>query len=97
MALNPDATSWIEFQSFLVDKADNLSPSDKTDFRIPAGGTPGFAVFHVRYGWESDRSASTRWLLTAALENVGDKSYRWHGSSVDGAGRSVVLTAELRF
>jgi outer membrane receptor protein involved in Fe transport len=97
LALNPDATSWIEFQSFLVDKADNLSPSDKTDFRIPAGGTPGFAVFHVRYGWESDRSASTRWLLTAALENVGDKSYRWHGSSVDGAGRSVVLTAELRF
>lgn len=66
---------------------DRLAPSDLSDARIPAGGTPGFAVFDLRAGY--------RWrpylLMAAVLENVGDAGYRYHGSSVNGPGRGLRL------
>lgn len=62
-----------------------LAPADVADIRIPGGGTPGFAVvdLHAGYQW--------RRYLRAALvfENVGNTRYRYHGSSVNGAARSL--------
>ncbi|PID38871.1 MAG: hypothetical protein CSB49_03260 [Proteobacteria bacterium] len=71
---------------------DRLSLGDIADARIPPGGTPGFAVFDLRAGYRLRRH------LVAALvvENLGDVAYRYHGSSVNGPGRGVVLGLEGR-
>ncbi len=67
-----------------------LAPSDRSDARIPMGGTPGFAVVDLPAGGGVDRN----FLVTAILENVGDAAYRYHGSSINGPGRSVLLAVE---
>jgi outer membrane receptor protein involved in Fe transport len=63
---------------------DRLALSDQSDQRIPLGGTPGFAVVDLRAGY--------RWqphfLVAGVLENLADAPYRYHGSSVNGPGRS---------
>jgi iron complex outermembrane receptor protein/hemoglobin/transferrin/lactoferrin receptor protein len=74
------ATQWAAPQ-------ERLALADYSDGRIPRYGTPGFAVFHLRVGWRLD----TRLAVSAVLENVLDAPYRFHGSSVNGAGRGVVL------
>jgi len=69
---------------------DRLANSDLSDARIPIGGTPGFAVFDVRAGYRLNP-----WLVLAVVgENLGDAAYRYHGSSVNGAGRSVLVSLE---
>lgn len=70
-----------------------LANSDLSDARIPIGGTPGFTVFDVRAGYRLNP-----WFLVAIVgENLGDTAYRYHGSSVNGAGRSVVINLEAGF
>lgn len=67
-----------------------LALSDQADARIPAGGTPGFVVAHLTLGWRP-----IPWTeLSLMLENLLDRPYRHHGSSVNGAGRS--LRARIR-
>jgi iron complex outermembrane receptor protein/hemoglobin/transferrin/lactoferrin receptor protein len=69
---------------------DRLANSDLSDARIPLGGTPGFAVFDVRAGYRLNP-----WLVVAVVgENLGDAAYRYHGSSVNGPGRSVLVSLE---
>ena len=68
-----------------------LAPSDRGDPRIPFGGTPGHAVVDLRAGWQLGARVRTN----VVLENVGDAAYRHHGSSINGAGRSLVLNLEL--
>lgn len=72
---------------------DRLAISDQSDQRIPLGGTPGFAVVDLRAGY--------RWtpyfLVAGVLENLGDAPYRYHGSSVNGPGRSFNMLLELGF
>ncbi len=72
---------------------DRLAPADVADVRIPAGGTPGFAVFDLRAGYRWDPFL----LLGVVFENVGDSPYRYHGSSVNGAARSIRVSAEVGF
>ncbi|MCP3141312.1 TonB-dependent receptor plug domain-containing protein [Pyxidicoccus xibeiensis] len=67
-----------------------LALSDRSDARIPLGGTPGYAVAEVRAAWRLD----TRWVVAAVLENVTDAAYRSHGSSVNGPGRGLVVSLE---
>ena len=64
---------------------DRLAPSDRSDARIPTGGTPGFAVVDLRTGYRLGH----RLLVAVVLENVGDAAYRYHGSSVNGPGRGL--------
>ncbi len=68
---------------------DRLALADVSDARIPRGGTPGFAVADLRAGWRF----SPHGLVSVNLENLTDEAYRYHGSSVNGPGRSV--TAQL--
>jgi len=70
---------------------DRLAPVDRGDPRIPAGGTPGHAVVDLRAGVRL--SPETR--VAAVLENVLDAAYRYHGSSIDGPGRSLLVYLEL--
>ena len=67
-----------------------LAPTDRSDARIPEGGTPGFAVVDLIGGVRIDRT----WVTSVVLENVGDAAYRYHGSSVNGPGRGVILNLE---
>lgn len=67
-----------------------LAPADRTDARIPAGGTPGFAVVDLRAGYRLKRSLS----VGVVVENVIDAAYRYHGSSINGPGRGVIFSVE---
>ena len=72
---------------------DRLAVSDRSDGRIPIGGTPGFAVLDLRAGYRYDRNL----LLALVFENVTDEAYRYHGSSVNGPGRGLIASLELGY
>jgi hemoglobin/transferrin/lactoferrin receptor protein len=85
---------WAEFAATFATDADKLAPNDRLDTqRIPPGGTPGYAVYHLRAGWNPCRYAT----ISAALENLLDKDYRIHGSGVNEPGRNLILAADFRF
>ncbi len=91
---------WRQEQGFWIASAlrwatdqTRLAPQDQADIRIPPGGTPGFAVVDLRAGYRWDPHL----LVGLVLENVADTPYRYHGSSVNGAERSLTIQAELGF
>ncbi len=87
-----DAGRWLAATATLAAKADKLAAQDRVDVeRIPPGGTPGYAVGGLRAGWQ----ATSRLLLTAAIENLTDTAYRIHGSGLNEPGRNLVLTARF--
>lgn len=69
---------------------DRLAISDRSDARIPKGGTPGFVVWDARAGIRM----KNRLLLSMVLENLTDAAYRYHGSSVNGPERSITVGLE---
>ena len=77
------ATRWATLQ-------DRLAPTDRTDARIPDGGTPGFVVLDLRAGYRMQRDI----IVATVIENIFDMAYRWHGSSVNGAGRGIIVNIE---
>lgn len=80
---------WSEVQGVWADDADELSTRDAADTqRIPPGGTPGYALLHLRGGFQVSESVS----VTLALENVTDEDYRVHGSGTNSPGRNAILT-----
>lgn len=85
---------WVEGVCAFALKADKLSDRDKSDTqRIPPGGTPGYAVFSLRSGWEIVKDLS----LSAAVENIFNEDYRIHGSGQNEPGRSLVFGFNWRF
>ena len=85
---------WGEVVGDLAEKADRLSADDQRDTqRIPAGGTPGYAVCHVRTGAEITRNLE----LSVAVENIFDADYRIHGSGVNEPGRNLIVSAAYDF
>lgn len=64
---------------------------DVLDPRIPSGGTPGFAVADLRLGY----TIRDRVAVHLVFENIADSVYRYHGSSINGAGRSVRVGVDL--
>ncbi len=85
---------WAELAGEAAEKADRLSAADRRDRqRIPPGGTPAYAVAHLRGGAQVTETLR----LAAALENLADADYRIHGSGVNEPGRNFALSAELRF
>jgi hemoglobin/transferrin/lactoferrin receptor protein len=78
----------------LAAKADKLSADDKRDTqRIPPGGTPGYAVYHLRGGVRVTKNLN----VALGLENIFDDDYRVHGSGVNEPGRNLILTASCAF
>ncbi len=72
---------------------DRLALADEADIRIPFGGTPGFVLWDLRAGYRLDPHL----LIAMVVENVLDSPYRYHGSSVNGASRSLNLAIEAGF
>ena len=66
---------------------DRLAAGDKSDNRIPQGGTPGWWVVnvHAAYTWKMIS-------LRVSVLNLFNEDYRTHGSGVNGVGRSVWVT-----
>lgn len=88
------ARFWVETILLLADKADRLSSGDQRDTqRIPPGGTPGYAVLHLRGGWQ----ATEKVALTAAVENLLDTAYRVHGSGHTMPGLNFVFSLSADF
>lgn len=72
---------------------DRLNPVDENDVRIPAGGTPGWVVGDIRAGYRLDP-----WLVAGLVfENVTNRPYRYHGSSVNGPGRGLIFELQASF
>ncbi len=72
---------------------DRLDSVDNADNRIANGGTAGFAVVNLRAGW----TPNDTYKLQLFGENLLDKSYREHGSGIDGRGRGVGVTVSADF
>lgn len=85
------ATDWAAAQRRLSGVTNPVPTGDRADTRIPAGGTPGFAVFGLSGRWQAWSWAE----LGLRLENLLDKDYRVHGSGVNGGGRSVTVDVRL--
>jgi hemoglobin/transferrin/lactoferrin receptor protein len=84
---------WRNSLDFLcTSKQSRLAAGDKSDPRIPTGGTPGWQVLNLRstYAWKA-------LSLHAGLNNLFNQAYRTHGSGIDGQGRSIWGTLEWRF
>ncbi len=64
-----------------------LAAVDNADGRIPKYGTPGFAVVHLRGSYR----LGPELMIAVVLENLFDSPYRFHGSSVNGAGRGLIV------
>jgi len=71
-------------------KQDRLAAGDIADNRIPEGGTPGWNVINIHAGYKIRFAA-----IHFSLVNLLDEDYRYHGSGVNGYGRSVFLTISI--
>jgi len=80
--------SWLVNVEWLAAaKQGRLAQGDKDDNRIPEGGTPGWSVFNINssYTWKFI-------TVDLSLRNILNADYRYHGSGVNGYGRSLFLT-----
>ncbi|ESS72088.1 colicin I receptor [Methyloglobulus morosus KoM1] len=84
---------WVELDSFIANKQDELSDGDKSDLRIPEGGTPGYVVFSLKSGFKRTKNET----LSITFENMFDEQYKTHGSGLFAPGRSVVASYSIKF
>lgn len=81
---------WINLEYLAAAKQDRLAAGDRDDNRIPAGGTPGWEIFNISTGYN--------WRFIQAdlsINNIFNQDYRFHGSGVNGIGRSAFLTVKI--
>ena len=69
-----------------------LESGDKSDNRIPAGGTPGFNILNV-YAGANIKNVTLRAYLT----NIFNQDYRTHGSGINGIGRAFSMMLIWQF
>ncbi len=81
---------YIKLEGLAAATQDRLSSGDMDDHRIPAGGTPGWAIMNARVGYQAD------WFtIRLGVNNMFDEGYRYHGSGVDEYGRSFWVALDL--
>jgi outer membrane receptor protein involved in Fe transport len=71
-------------------KQNRLAQGDIDDNRIPAGGTPSWNTLNLNSGctWKFI-------TIDLSLKNLFNEDYRYHGSGINGYGRSLFLTLQL--
>jgi outer membrane cobalamin receptor len=78
---------WLNLEWQAAAKQDRLAAGDKDDNRIPEGGTPGWNIYNIHASYE------IRFIkVNLSLLNLLDQDYRYHGSGVNGYGRSAFLS-----
>jgi outer membrane cobalamin receptor len=81
---------WFNLEWLAAAKQDRLAQGDKDDNRIPSGGTPGWNTFNVNAGY------TLRCIqFDLNLVNLFNTDYRYHGSGINGYGRSAFLTVMI--
>ncbi len=83
----PRTKLWVEAYAFFAGSQHRLSAGDIADQRIGPGGTPGFLTANLRGGFELGET----FQLAVGIQNLNDKSYRWHGSGLMAPGRNLVI------
>lgn len=83
---------WINIECLAAGKQKRLSAGDIDDNRIPTGGTPGWNIINMN-------TTYTVKCVKAdlSLQNIFNQDYRYHGSGVNGYGRSALLSLQLSF
>ncbi|MEI8047113.1 MAG: TonB-dependent receptor [Bacteroidota bacterium] len=82
---------WCNIEWLAAAKQERLAQGDKDDNRIPEGGTPGWNIFTINTGY------TWKFLgFELRLQNLLNKDYRYHGSGVNGYGRSALLTVSVK-
>ncbi len=78
---------WFNVEWLAAGKQDRLAQGDKDDNRIPSGGTPGWNIFNMNANY------TLRFIkFDLNLINLFNSDYRYHGSGVNGCGRSAFLS-----
>jgi len=93
LALDYRNAGWLLNAELLsASSQERLAQGDIDDNRIPEGGTPGWTVVNINAGYT--------WKFLCAdlsLKNLFNVDYRYHGSGINGYGRSLFLTVGLNF
>jgi len=88
LGLDYSADHWMASVEYLgAGKQHRLAQGDIDDNRIPEGGTPGWNIFNLN-GTYYFRFIN----VDLSLKNIFNKDYRYHGSGINGYGRSAFLT-----
>lgn len=78
---------WMNLEWLAAGKQDRLAAGDMDDNRIPSDGTPAWNIFNVNTSYE------WRFLkVDLSLRNLLNQDYRYHGSGINGYGRSAFLS-----
>jgi outer membrane receptor protein involved in Fe transport len=83
--------AWLlNIELYASGKQSRLARGDIDDNRIPAGGTPGWNItsLNISYAWKYI-------LFDLGFKNIFNKDYRYHGSGVNGYGRSALLSMSI--
>jgi len=78
---------WMNLEWQAAGKQSRLAAGDRDDNRIPKGGTPGWNVVNL-----NTRYALKHFTFDLSLQNLFNEDYRYHGSGVNGYGRSAILS-----
>ncbi|MBK8920850.1 MAG: TonB-dependent receptor [Saprospirales bacterium] len=81
----------LAIESLGAQAQNRLAQGDKDDNRIPPGGTPGWWIANLHAGFQYRQMN-----LNLSFQNIFNRDYRYHGSGVNGYGRSCWLHAEWR-
>lgn len=78
---------WMNLEWQAAWKQDRLSAGDRDDNRIPAGGTPAWNIININASYTIQC-----FQVDLGLRNLFDQDYRYHGSGINGYGRSANLS-----
>jgi outer membrane receptor protein involved in Fe transport len=78
---------WLNLEWQAAGSQDRLAAGDRDDNRIPSGGTPGWNIFNINSAYTIGA-----FKIDLSLVNIFNTDYRYHGSGVNGYGRSAFLT-----
>jgi len=81
---------WIGAEWLAAAKQDRLAAGDKSDNRIPAGGTPGWSIFNLNAGYDLNLLR-----INFSLQNLLNEDYRYHGSGINSQGRTALISLML--
>lgn len=82
---------YVAIENMAAAKQNRLAQGDKDDNRIPAGGTPGWYLLNLHAG-----HTGKLFSVKGGMQNIGNIDYRTHGSGINGAGRNVWVSVEIR-
>ncbi len=78
---------WMNLEWQFAGKQERLAAGDKDDNRIPIGGTPAWNIINVNTSYTFQH-----FKVNLSLMNLFNQDYRFHGSGVNGYGRSAFLS-----